>query len=102
MQWDLNDKKAPLEDYISEYKIKKIGNKYFTVDNRWNAEFEIVSGFQKNGFNGGEKAYLSKQYIYDEEEFLDLERKLEANFHWSTCKKLSLDQLRRINKIVEE
>jgi hypothetical protein len=98
----LNSINASLEEYISEYKISKIGNKYFSILDSFNTKFEIVTGIQKNGFNGGKKAYLKKQDIYDEKEISDLEKKFSDSFYWTSRKKLSLDQLRRIDKIIEE
>lgn len=100
----LNEKK-PFEDYISEYKITKIGNKYFTAKqtiHSWEKQFEILNGFEKDGFNGGEQAYLSKQEIYDEDEHQKLLFKLKKSFDWVSSKKFTLDQLKRINEIVEE
>lgn len=59
----LNQINAPLEDYISEHKITKIGNKYFTINH--NSQYEIETGNNKLELIGS-KAYLTKQEIYDE------------------------------------
>ena len=91
---------------VKEYFIKTIGRKYITVwDGKadWTEEqFHKDTLRQKTHYAPDLYLYFSMQDINDEEETNDLNRKIGDKFNSINRSGLSLDQLRRINAIIEE
>lgn len=92
------------ETFIKEDIITKIGRKYYEVgENRLEPlKFSISDNCQVTKFAADWELYFSKQEILDEEEFKELCWKIESKFNRYGTVKLTLEQLRRINKIIEE
>ena len=92
---------------IVEGTIIRIGRKYYTVrtehDIHSEYKFDIESLEQRSEYSPDYLFYFDKQELLDEKEIDLLRRKLSRFFEWSgQHKNLTLDQLRRINAILEE
>ncbi len=103
----LRDTKAPIESYIEEVTIEKIGRKFFYITERKGVKFGV--GHHDLLFNISDhcaswQVYINKQDIYDEVERTKLLTKIEKVFasRYGHNDKISLDQLRRISSIIEE
>ncbi|WP_339193965.1 hypothetical protein MKY95_19370 [Paenibacillus sp. FSL P4-0176] len=91
---------------IAEYVIDKIGRKYFDVRSVKNKNtiitFEIVTKRQRTNYEPDWKLYFSKQEILDEEETKRITSNLRERFGRYGTVDLTLDQLRRIEQIINE
>lgn len=97
-----------IEDHILEEKVLKIGNKYIYLEGaRFDRmKFGIghhdiimdISEYSSNYYY----LYLTKQEIYDELEFNNLESKIKEYFSFGSTEGLALNQLKRIIDIMEE
>lgn len=95
------------ETYIVEYKIEKIGRIYFEVcqegyESVNPIKFKIEDRRQHTEYSPDWKVYFSMQEILDEEEVERLSSKLREKFGSFGRIDLTLDQLRRISRIVNE
>jgi hypothetical protein len=90
-------------NYIQEDIVAKVGRKYFGLTNHSREKFslETMSDIVTCGSSDW-AVYMSVQEIYDEKEKSTLEREVGKVFDWSSRKKLSLNQLRRIKAIIDE
>ncbi|QPK90827.1 hypothetical protein IEN91_05025 [Bacillus velezensis] len=85
----------------------KVGRKYFHVgikekpDHRM-IKFEIDGMRQVTDYSPDWEIYFSKQAIFDEEERKDLLFNVRSKFNRYVMNDLSLNQLRRINEIINE
>ena len=87
---------------IIETTVSKIGRKYFECEGMWSIKFFIDTlGDNSGQYCSSYKGYLSKQDILDEEESEKILRILQKEFDRFTSN-LNLDQLRRINDIINE
>lgn len=90
-------------DNIVEFSVEKVGRKYFYINTGHNraTRYNIADGEHNDSYYNTGKIYLTKQTIKDEIEFNMLKLKI---WRWSHAdvQTLSLDQLRRINSIIEE
>jgi len=87
-------------DRIEETTIKSIGRKYFTAEDRY-GRFHLDSFIQDCGqYSANYKAYLNKQDLLDENEKRKLTDTISGYFRFAP--KLSLDQLRKINEIINQ
>lgn len=92
-----------LYDYkLREFRINKIGNKYFECEDRW-GRFVIETlkfdcpNYTQNQF----QLYVSKQEILDIKERQELVSEIKKIF-WGWGKiNLSLEQLRKISEIIK-
>ncbi|MEC4565390.1 hypothetical protein L8C07_05485 [Paenibacillus sp. CMAA1739] len=85
---------------IKETKITKVGRKYFEVDG---VKFKMENKEQETGgYTADWKLYFSKQEILDEQEFQKLESDIRSKFNAFGKLDLTLDQLKRINEIINE
>lgn len=91
---------------LREYKIKKIARKYFEVwkndEENSIVKFNIEDYIQATDYTPIWKFYLSKQDILDEQETIQLIIKIRNKFVNYGRVTLSLDQLRRIDTIIDE
>lgn len=100
----LDQKKAPVEDYVEEAVVSKIGRKWFKLDgDLWDEEqFSIETGWHDGGqYSSRYIAYESMQEIYDEveiEKVLIWVRTEIGNYGHSS---ISLTKLRAIKAIIE-
>lgn len=92
---------APPND-PKETVITKIGRKYFEVDAARDVRFDIETLRDTRDANYKYLLYLTLQEILDEREQAQLQDKIGKAFSWMSIKRHSLDQLRRINQIIEE
>jgi len=101
-----NNARGRKEVLIKEYEIVKIGRKFFEVNNNPNykpLKFLIENKKQEmGGYVPDWELYFSEQEILDEIEFNRLFGKIESRFNVYGKVNLTLDQLRRIIKIIEE
>jgi hypothetical protein len=100
-----NNARHRKEVYIQENEISKVGRKYIEVGKgarplKFN--IEDLSEKTSNDTIADWELYFSKQEILDEEEFEKLHWKIKMKFDTFAKAKLTLDQLRRINEIIEE
>lgn len=97
--------KDDIINHVIESKIFKIGRKYFYVDQWKDIKFNISNLMEVSDGCSDWKVYFSKQDIIDEQEHKVLIHKLRMVFDWGNIamkNKLTLDQLRRIDKIISE
>lgn len=96
---------------LQEYVVSKVGRKYVYAKPSNGSQWEVC--FEKNGNGTGLRQkteycvdyilYSSKQEIEDEQERLKLWNKISSVFGYlSVDDSVSLDQLQRINAILEE
>ena len=91
---------------IYERKVKSIGRKYVKIESNWDEKFEecdernnfLVSS---NSWGAHDRLFASRKDIDDYMEQEELKRQLCCEVH-SWTQNLSLDQLRRINAIINE
>lgn len=104
--WSSRDKTA-----VSEETIEKVGNKYFYlagVGRLNSARFDVETLREVVDVGAPRRrCYLSLQEYEDQKELTRLNEKMNKQFgsSWSSSSErveLTLDQLRRINAIVEE
>lgn len=101
-----NDDTKDIMDFLEEWEVEKVGRKYVTVtkDHKpyCSLRFDMEDNMQVDTYGRSWALYTSIQAMQDESEFNDIERNLRKLFSQYGKLKLSLDQLKRINKIVEE
>ena len=98
----LINKNYDIETKIIETKIVKVGRKYIYVDvgnPHW--KFYIDDLLEVTCFRQDYQLYFDKQDILDEYEAEDIIRKIRGSIERGQCE-LSIDQLRRIEKIIDE
>lgn len=94
--------KSNLDDIIIETTVSKIGKKWFAVEGSGlsNYRFSIEDGYNDGkGYASDYIVYNSKSEIYDETEMKDLLQSIPIKIREN---KLTLEQLRRINSIINE
>lgn len=91
---------------ITEVKVEKVGRKYFYVKDLdgntivSDLKFRIVD-MKSTGYY----AYtlgLTREGIEEKREYIGLKREMESVFDWTSRKKLTLSQYRRIRVIIDE
>jgi hypothetical protein len=100
----LDQKKAPIEEYVEEATVSKIGRKWFKLDGRYanNYQFDIETGVVDGKLYIADYAvYESWQEIYDEQEKYQLREYLRKTFDYPSQIHLSLTKLRAIKAIIE-
>jgi hypothetical protein len=99
----LDQKKAPIEEYVEEATVSKVGRVWFEVDGRYKStRFALNTGrSDTRGFSSDYLAYESMQEIYDEIETINLLREIRATLDARTHKSISLPKLRAIKAIIE-
>ena len=93
-----------IEEHILEAKIIKIAKKYIFVDpvkRRSPMKFYIDTLIEANDLPNW-KLYINKEDILDEIESENLITEIGYALEYSNRKKMTLDQLKRIKKIIEE
>ena len=89
---------------IKECIVNKVGRKYFTLKNDYiYNKYDIATLLQIKNCGSPIQLYLSKQDIVDKNRFNDLTisfRNIFGNLGFSH--NLTLEQLERINKVLEE
>lgn len=86
-------------DRVKEVKVVKIGRKYFYVEGM-DDKFDLETLKHTSEHHYDMQAYLTLQEIKDEMEHADLQDKLRAVFSTYGRIKLTLEQLRAIDKII--
>jgi hypothetical protein len=100
-----NNARGRKEVLIEEYQIVKIGRKYFEVskeNSSWTIKFHIDGKRQVTDYTPDWSLYFSKQEILDEQEVSKLTGSIKKVFDTYGKVNLTLDQLRRINEIINE
>jgi hypothetical protein len=93
---------------IREEVILKAGRKYFSVGKEgetrehWMIKFNIEDLRQVTNYSPDWQLYFSKQEIIDENETLEITREIRRKFEGYGHINLTLDQLRRIQTIINE
>lgn len=87
--------------------VRSVGRKYVTLDEPWARQFYVNSPaddclFEKTDFGGAARLYLSEEAFLQREEKIGLIRTIYHTFSFPYSVRLSLDQLRRINEILQE
>jgi tRNA U34 5-carboxymethylaminomethyl modifying enzyme MnmG/GidA len=98
-------KGEPIEKLIEEVEIAKVGRKYIEIkfDERFSTvKFNKEDLRQVTEYSADWKLYLSKQDIFNEKESEDLSWKIRQFFDYGASSKLTLEQLRKINDIIED
>ncbi len=83
-----------------EVTVGKVGNKYFEIDGIYRSRFEIETLREYGSGNYKAQCYLTLQEILDERECSKLNSEMRELFSVYGNTKLSLEQLRSINEIV--
>jgi len=87
---------------IIDTTICKVGIKYFEVRALPGVRFYISNLTQDTNYSTSYRVYNSREAIEEEDELIELRDKLRKTFdHWNRTP-LTLDQYRRIDKIVSE
>lgn len=98
--------KDDIINHVIESKIFKIGRKYFYVEQWKDIKFSISNLMEVSDGCSDWKVYFSKQDIIDEQEYKELIWKIRNTFDSTKIyiekNKLTLDQLRRVDKIISE
>lgn len=95
----------PIEDRIREGVVAKNGRKYITVKmiNDSEIQFDKTNNYtEKTNGCADYSLYANRQDIFDKFERESLEIDLRLAFDFSSSRKFSLDQLRRIKNIIDE
>lgn len=87
---------------IIETEIVKVGRKYFEVDRGIERKYKIDTLELVSKYSPDYELYFSKQEILDEYEYENLFSKIQSKFAYWVKMDLTLDQLRRIVKIITE
>lgn len=88
----------PFEQYITESEITKIGRKYIYTPH---GQYDSESLVEKSEFSPN-KAFKTMQEAVEYLEYPYLEQKIKRKMEvWNTGDKLTIHQLREINKIIE-
>lgn len=91
-----------LYDYsLKEYTVAKIGRQYAHLEGREGYKVDMET-MNVDLWNGMVKMYADRQAVADEKEVGELKQKISSYFAWHSGNKPTLDQLRRINQIIEE
>lgn len=95
----------PVEDWIREGEIVKVGRKHFTVKcEGWERKYHIEDFTEVTDYCSDWGFYFAKQDILEEMEIEKLEISIKSRFSGfgRNPSKLSLAQLRRISDIINE
>jgi hypothetical protein len=93
---------------LTEVKVVKVGRKYFTCedvnDGYFKTTYHIENWKQKTQYTANSELYESPQEWENKKESAKLIKYIHNSFEWGVHnkRKLSLDQLRRIVKIMGE
>lgn len=87
-----------------EAKVIKVGNKYFEVEQTYGRQvkYELETLRESGDTNYRNIVYLSEQDILDEKEFNSLSKIIRDKIDRYGKLPFTLDQLRRINNILNE
>lgn len=87
---------------ITEEKVYRVGRLYFYLEGpSWHDRcFHIENGYIKTEYSDRTRVYETQQEIEDEREINKLQDYLQRFFSWNNYKKLTLEQLRGVAKIV--
>jgi len=98
--------KDDIMNHIEEWKITKIGRKYFYVNNKedsfWELKFDKEDNRQTSNYGCKWSLYFSIQEILDEEESDKINRELRKVFNSYGRLNLNLNKLKRIQEIINE
>ena len=86
---------------IFETEVVKIGNKYFYLDFDKEKKFNFKTGQEKSEYCKNYQVYFTKQEILDEREYYRINQRLRRIFDIWSQHKLTLQQLKNIEKIVD-
>jgi hypothetical protein len=99
-------KDAPIEKRIEEHVVKKVGRKYFETweegRNFSTVKFYIDSRRQVTDYTEDYALYETKEEIYEMVERNRLQAQVRKTFRDWTDTGLTLDQLKRIDAIIQE
>lgn len=90
------------EDYIEEVIVTSVGSKFITVERGYNTIKFDMEGNQVTQYCRDYRLYVSKQDIIDEIELDKLSSKIRRKFEGYGRCDFTLDQLRRIDAIINE
>jgi hypothetical protein len=101
----LDQKNAPIEEYVEEATVSKIGRKWFELEGHGRIaghRFDIESGQNDGrGYISDYAVYQSWQEIRDEQERYQLRVYMRKTFDYPSQIHLSLTKLRAIKEIIE-
>lgn len=94
------------KDHVTERKVNSVGRKYVKIESNWDERFSETDEsnnflVSSNTWGAQDRLFASREDIDDYKEQEELKRKLLRDVH-SWTQKLSLDQLRRIQAIIDE
>lgn len=106
----LDNRKAGIEEYISEAEVVSLRRKFFTleaVDKKssyfGNSKFFLDTGLDdRKGYASGYQVYLSRQEILDEVEAKNLYHEIRREYFDMRRKPMTLEQLRGIRDILNK
>jgi hypothetical protein len=86
---------------LTPVTVKSVGRKYFTVIGKygWEIKYHLDTWGEVSDYRADSRLYETEKEWKDEKEATDLHRKIKEHFVYK--KRLSLEQLRAINKIME-
>lgn len=89
------------EQVLTPVKVKSVGRRYFTVIGKygWEKKYYLDTWGEVSDYRADSCLYETEKEWKDEKEATDLHRKIKEHFVYK--KRLSLEQLRAINKIME-
>lgn len=87
--------------------VSKVGRKYVTVKNNWGERQFYADGredylVEKITYGSPAALYPSEEAFQNATERARLREKMRRTFDWSSRTKLTLEQLKRIDAIIEE
>jgi hypothetical protein len=86
---------------IEEGVVYKCGTKYFfTGSERWGIKFDYKTLREVTEYSYAARVYLAKEEYDNEQEYLELYHKIRKEFDGYRTSRLTLQQLREINKII--
>ena len=98
-------KGKPIEEWIHEAEIIKVGRKYFTIKKGvLEVKYDLKDLTEVTDYCSDWKFYFTKEEVLEEIEIERLEWNIKGRFsgYGTNSSKLSLDQLRRIMDIINE
>ncbi len=87
---------------IKEETVEKVGKKFFYTGKGYNESKYKLCDLTEVLYNGYNQAYLNKQLLKDEMDESRINDKVRGTFRDYGKSKYTVDQLRRIEKILDE
>lgn len=91
------------EEEVVQCEVVSVGRKYFTVrdlGSKFERSFDIEYWLEKSEYSSDSVLYSTKQEYLDAQEYTQLEKNIRDLLHKNGLSKLSIEQIREINKIL--